>query len=397
MENLCFCTISSKNRLAHARVLAASLLTHHPGAQIFLLLVDNIENYFDPLKEKMKLIEARKLNNVSNVAEMFFKYNSSELSNALKPYFFEYLFKDYNVGKLVYLDSDIYVTKNMNELSSLLENFSIILTPHITKPLPLDRNDPNELAILRAGTFNAGFISISNKQETLNFLSWWKTRLWHFGLSNPAEEMAADQRWLDLVPNLFKKVHILKDPTYNVAYWNIHERKLSFSGEKILINGKLLRFFHFSGFDPNNVESISKYQTRYKLTQFPKLRPLFKLYKRLLKENGYDTVCTWPYSHNFFDNGSKIPDRARRIYWSLGNKSKKFGNPFETNKKNSFKKYYSIIFPMRYKCLVKIIEVGKRYKKFLNKFPRLAIQARKFYMFLDFLVNTKASNFFVRK
>jgi len=390
-ENLYFCTVGSKNRLAHVKVLAESLAVHHPEARLFFLLVDNIENFFDPLslKKNIELIKASTLRNVPNIRELFFKYTAFEASTALKPYLCEYLLKAYNMERLVYLDSDIYVTMNMDELNGLLGKFSIILTPHITKELPLDGYLPNELVFLKAGTFNTGFVGISNTPEALRFLSWWKNRLWRFGLSNPAEGMFIDQRWIDLVPSLFDKVHILKDPGYNVAYWNLHERKLSVRDVKVMANGEVMRFFHFSGFDPGDIESISKYQTRYRLIQFPKLRALFESYKKLLMENGYDTVCKWPYSYNFFENGRKIPDRARKIYWLLGDNNKKFGNPFETNKKNAFKKYYSRTFSLGYECLDRIIEVGKRHKIFFGKFPRLEIQARKLSAFLKFLVDAK--------
>lgn len=399
MEDLCFCTVSSKARLAHVNVLAESLSTHHPGAQIFCLLVDSIENFLDQLslKKNIELIKTPTLKNVPNFTELFFKYNAFEATAALKPYFCEHLFKTYNMRKLVYLDSDIYVTTNMDELNNLLEESSIILTPHITTQLPSDGFQPDELTFLKAGAFNTGFVGISNMQETLNFLSWWKNRLWLFGISSVAEGMCMDQKWIDLAPSLFDKVYILRNPGYNVAHWNLHERKFSVSEEKILVNNESLKFFHFSGFDPNNIEVISKYQTRYKLVNFPELRTLFELYKKLLLENGYNTVCNWPYSYNVFDNGRKIPDRARRFYWSLGDKAKKFGNPFATGKKNSYGKYYAKIFPMRYRSIDRMIEFGKRYKNFLRKFPRLEMQARKFYAFLQFLVNAKDFNVFERK
>jgi len=399
MKDLCFCTVASKARLAHVNVLTESLSTHHPKSKVFFLLVDNIENFFDPLslKKNMELIEASALKNVPNISELFFKYNAFEATTALKPYFCEYLLNTYNMQKLVYLDSDIYVTMKMDALNRLLAEFSIILTPHITKELPLDGYCPDELDFLKAGTFNTGFIGISNAQEALKFLSWWKNRLWHFGLMNPAEGMNMDQRWIDLVPSLFDKVHILKDPGYNVAFWNLHERKLSMANGQILVNGEPLKFFHFSGFNPDNIEAISQYQNRYTLADFSALRYLLSAYKTLLMQNGYKEIHAWPYSHNFFDNGIAIPLRARRIYWSLGNANKRFGNPFETNKKNAFEKYYSRIYHMGYKCLDKLIEVGMRYKKFFNKFPRLKILAKKFYKFLVFGVGTRASNFFVKK
>jgi len=399
MEDLCFCTVSSKARLAHVNVLAESLSTYHPGAQIFCLLVDSIENFLDQLslKKNIELIKTSTLKNVPNFTELFFKYNAFEAATALKPYFCEHLFKTYNMRKLVYLDSDIYVTTNMDELNNLLEESSIILTPHITTQLPSDGFQPDELTFLKAGAFNTGFIGISNMQETLNFLSWWKNRLWLFGISSVAEGMFVDQKWIDLVPSLFDKVYILRNPGYNVAHWNLHERKFSVSGEKILVNSELLKFFHFSGFDPNDIEVISKYQTRYRLVHFPELRTLFELYKRLLLGNGYNTICNWPYSYNFFDNGRKIPDRARRVYWSLGDKAKKFGDPFATGKKNAYGKYYAKIFPMRHRNIDRMIKFGKRYKKFLRKFPRLEMRARKFYAFLQCLVNAKNFDFFESK
>jgi hypothetical protein len=396
MEDLCFCTVSSKARLAHVNVLAESLSTHHPGAQIFCLLVDSVENFLDQLslKKNIVLIKTSTLKNVPNFTELFFKYNAFEATTALKPHFCEHLFKTYNMRKLVYLDSDVYVTAKMDEFNSLLEEFSIILTPHITKELPWDGFHPDEITFLKAGAFNTGSIGMANTQETLNFLSWWKNRLWFFGISNTEEGMFMDQKWIDLVPGLFDKVYILRNPGYNVAYWNLHERKFSFLKEKILVNGELLKFFHFSGFNPDDIEVISKHQTRHKLVYFLELRTLFELYKNLLVENGYNTVRQWPYSYNFFDNGGKIPDRARRVYWSLGDKAKKFGNPFSTGKKNTFWKYYTKTLPMRYRSLDRIIEFGKRYKKFLSKFPRLDMRARKFNMFLESWASSKAFNFF---
>jgi len=396
MKDLCFCTVSSKARLAHVNVLAESLLTCHPSAPIFCLLVESKQNFLDQLslKENIELINTTALKNVPNFSELFFKYNALEATTALKPYFCEHLLKTFNMRKLVYLDSDIYVTSNMDELNNMLEEFSIILTPHVTQQLPLDGSLPDELTFLKTGTFNTGFIGISNTRESLNFLSWWKNRLWLFGISSAAEGMYMDQKWIDLVPSLFNKVYILKDPAYNAAYWNLHERKIYFSGEKILVNGVLLKFFHFSGFDPDDIELTSNYQTRYRLLHFPELRALFELYKELLVKNGYNTVRNWSYSYDFFDNGTKIPDRARRVFWSLGDKAKKFGNPFAIDKKNAFGKYYTKTLPLRYRNLDGIIEFGKRYKKFLRRFPGIDRQARRFNVFLESWIGSRIFNFF---
>ena len=200
---------------------------------------------------------------------------------------------------------------------------------------------------------------MANVRETLHFLSWWKDRLWHFSLMNPAEGMFLDQRWIDLVPSLFEKFHIVLNPGYNVAYWNLHERKLSLLGIKIHVNGELLRFFHFSAFDPDNSEAISKYQGRPIATNYPALRYLAGLYRNSLLKNGYKEISAWPYTYNCFDNGVEITEQARRVYWELGDKAKKFGNPFKTGKENSFFTYYR----KKEKSVTRITNFGKKIAK----------------------------------
>ena len=61
--------------------------------------------------------------------------------------------------------------------------------------------------------------------------------------------MFTDQRWVDFVPSFFDH-YILKDPGYNVAYWNLHGRARDApTAIDISWTASPLRFFHFSGFD----------------------------------------------------------------------------------------------------------------------------------------------------
>ena len=75
--------------------------------------------------------------------------------------------------------------------------------------------------------------------------------------------MFVDQRWMDLAPGLVDSVRIVRDPGYDVAYWNLKHRALSGPPEAPLANGSPVRFYHWSGFDPTKPTALSKHQNRY--------------------------------------------------------------------------------------------------------------------------------------
>ena len=131
--------------------------------------------------------------------------------------------------------------------------------------------------------------------------------------------MFTDQRWVDFVPSFFDH-HILKDPGYNVAYWNLHGREVFSDGDRYLVDGEPLRFFHFSGFDARKPWLLSKHQGE---------RPRVLLSER----PGARADCaatTWPasrppasspstsrpYGWNALPGGIPITTRMRRLYWS---------------------------------------------------------------------------------
>lgn len=333
----CIFTIVSKNYISHARVLINSFLKFHRDVKAFVLLADKVDGYFLHEKEPFNVIEADSLG-IEDFNSFSFKYNIVEFNTAVKPFFFEYLFSKYGFRKVVYLDPDIVVFRELAEIFEALDTYSIVLTPHITSPIPDDDRVPKEIDILKAGVFNLGFLGLSGGDNTVKLLSWWKRRLYDKCLQAPLSGYAVDQIWMSLVPCLFDNYLILKNPGYNVAYWNLHERAITKRNEEYLVNGGPLYFFHFSGFSPDKRDVISKYQNRFgPIDSLSALNELCQTYNKLLNENGYHESSKWPYSYGFFKNGSVIPDFVRVIYWSLGTNSLRFGNPFDSFYKTFFK------------------------------------------------------------
>lgn len=327
------CTIISKNYLPFARVLAKSYREHN-GGSIFVMLTDEIEGYFDPSEEPFEIIRREEVA-IPESESFYFKYSILELNTAVKPYLIEYLFTRYKVDKLIYFDPDIMITSDLSVVFRSLDDHDVVITPHIMTPYNDDRH-PSELEVLQSGTYNLGFVALRRNELMMRFIKWWQERLYDQCTVDIPRGLFVDQKWMDLLPALHN-AFILKNPGYNVAYWNLHERNLDYVNGKWYSNGEPLVFFHFSGFNPENFEAVSKHQNRWSLKDLPHLKPLFETYARQVLENGYAEAKNWPYSYSFFDNGVRIPDIARKIYlYSTAKERAVFGNPFDTKRANSF-------------------------------------------------------------
>jgi len=307
-------TIVAKNYLAQARCLTESFLAHHPDGKVFVLLVDRPDGYFDPAQEAFMTVLAEEIG-IPQFTAMTFRYTLLELSTAVKPFFLQYLFATYDYDALCYVDPDIYFYRRADDVIwDVLREHSILLTPHLTGPLD-DAYLPNEVEILRSGAYNLGFIGLARSPQTTEFLDWWAGKLTRYCIINHDRGFFVDQRWIDLVPGRFPGVTIQQDPGCNVAYWNLPHRQVERADGKVLVNGRPLTFFHFSGYSPDRPETLSKFQTRYSFGDLPEVHALFEGYRARLLANGYDTVKPWPNVYaQFFADGVHIPDAARWLW-----------------------------------------------------------------------------------
>ncbi|MDY0384734.1 hypothetical protein [Trichlorobacter sp.] len=315
------CTIVSMNYYSYARTLYASFNQHNPGAMFFVLLVDKKPVDVEFSSEPFEVIEISDLA-IDSFAQMAFQFDIVELNTNVKPAFMEFILKERNISKLIYLDPDILVYRSMEHLIELLDSYEIILTPHCNSRID-DNLRPSEQDFLQNGVFNLGFIAVSNGNEAFKFLDWWGNRCLMLGFSETRTGLFVDQKWVNFAPCFFDRVLILKHPGYNMAYWNLHERILDQQEEHWTVNGYPLVFYHFSGIDVYNQQQISKHQNRYDLQIRPDLKQIFDEYRTLLLNNGYEDYRTCAYGYGTFSNGKRITHVARRLYAankdSLGN------------------------------------------------------------------------------
>lgn len=334
-SGLAACTVVSKNHLAYARVVCESFQRHHAGARFFVLLADRNQGEFSTGGETFELIELETLP-VPDLPRFCFQYDILELNCAAKPYLLRHVLQQPGVSTVLYLDSDTFVHRELTEALELLEQHSIVLTPHLVAAVDDDGRKPGERHILESGIYNAGFVGVRNDANTEGFLEWWSRRVFDKCIAATQQGLFVDQRWLDLVPGLFEGVHILRNTAYNVGHWGLTHRRLERHEDGIRVNGVPLALFHFSGLDVERPEIISKHQDRFSLDDVPVLKPLFEDYVARVMTAGYAECQRWPYAYERFDNGTPIPHDARRLYWSLGEGARQFGNPFKTRGAGSF-------------------------------------------------------------
>jgi hypothetical protein len=160
---------------------------------------------------------------------------------------------------VLYIDPDIKVFNALDEIFDGLKSYDCILVPHFTSSL----NDKNsilnhELSVLKHGIFNLGFLGLNNSKNAQLINDFWKSRCYYFCERNSSRGVFTDQKFFDIAPLYFSNILISKNPGFNVASWNLFERKISLSDKGgLMANNANLIFYHFSSFDSGDGLTMS--------------------------------------------------------------------------------------------------------------------------------------------
>jgi hypothetical protein len=303
-------TIATRDHLHRARVLLESVAVHAPGAARHLILCDRAGA--EALAGEPFAVTGFADLGIPDADRMVVRYSPFELCLALKPWGFAHLVARHGYDRIAYFDADIRVYAPLHGMFAALDDAAILLTPHLTSRR--DDDLPSEQDLLRAGTYNAGFVALRDGVPARAFIDWWRTRLQNDCVADAARGLNHDQKWLDLVPGLFDGVRIVRDPGWNVAYWNLAQRPLTASGECVEAGGRPLVFYHFSGHVPG-AATISRFQPRTLLADQPlAVRALVADYEARLVANGMAACRRDSCGFRTLVDGVSLPGAARRVY-----------------------------------------------------------------------------------
>lgn len=291
MKNFVF-TLCSNNYLAHAASLGKSILGFDPEVKFIIGLVDQRDPLIDYTAfSDFELIPCFDLG-YGEFEEMLARYNIIEFNTAVKPFYFEFLFRTRpEIDRIYYIDPDIILYLPIDRLDQEWGDAEILLTPNLVY-LP-EKTSTGELASLRHGINNLGFIGIKRGEEGFRFIDWWKERLREHCKIDKCFGVFVDQKWVDLAPLFFDKIKSVKHPGWNMAWWNLSERKLLKTESRYAVNSPdiPLVFYHFSGFKPEQLSMTERLKSEeFTMDPNSELKGLFDDYRNTLLKNGYGTL-----------------------------------------------------------------------------------------------------------
>lgn len=324
----CFTSISL-NYLAKARVLGATLKKFHPDWIVTLCVTDQEPDgfVFDISREPFDRILWTDSLFGDETRRWIFQHDVVEVCTAVKGPVLRAL-TETDADYIFYLDPDTAVFGSLEPLLEVLDRDSIVLTPHQLTPEDEEiAIIDNEICSLAFGTYNLGFVGIRNDAEGKKFAKWWSDRLSKYCIDDRASGLFVDQKWCDLVPALFDRVRILRDPGYNVASWNLSNRKIRIdSAGQITVNGAPLRFFHFTKLGPIGDTMTQKYAR-----DNVEVYELWSWYKREVDKNVETSLPSAWWYFGTFGNGVTIPKAVRRLYRERADLRQEFVDPFDAS------------------------------------------------------------------
>ncbi len=375
-------TIVARNYAAHARTLMASFAAADPAVARYVFVVDAMNDIPEMLEATV--LTAADVFDFETYAGLAYSFDVTELSTCVKPFILRYLL-GLGYERAFYFDPDIEIFTPIDAVREPLDDADIVLTPHTTDPIPLDGELPDEITLLRAGSYNLGFIGVANRPASRRFLDWWGARLERYCVNDVQSGLFTDQKWIDLVPGIVERVAIVRDRGCNVAYWNLHSRRIDPKNPARLASGEPVVFYHYSGFDPRVPDVISKHQTRTDLADEPGLAFLLKRYAARVMANGFERASTAPYGYARFNNGVALDTFSRSVLRDARLDGRRFPDPGDVFAEPSAWRYLNERFegdlqPSGAPLTRYLHEVWRKRSDLRAVFPRILSTDRERYM-----------------
>ena len=156
------------------------------------------------------------------------------------PCFLHYLLqKNQGIGRISYLDADMFYFSDPRPVEREVEASSIAITPHRFRP---------ELEGHRKyGFYNVGWLSFRADSTGKECLAEWRRQCLEWCRDEPESGRFGDQGYLDGWPKRYRGIRVMDQPGFNEAPWNVEVLKLTKKDGRVFIGNHPLVLFHFQG------------------------------------------------------------------------------------------------------------------------------------------------------
>lgn len=309
-------TSAAANYLPKVRALFASLARVRPDWRRHLVLADRVpagglgETGADEVHTPADL-------DIPAWPAWVFSHTLIELATGVKAFALAKLLARPEAEAVIYLDPDVVVFSDLQDILDALADADILVTPHQTVPEPTpDAVVRNEVCTAQYGIYNLGFLAVAAREQGPAFAAWWRERLYHFCRDDIPNGLYTDQRWIDFAPSYFDRLAILRGPHLNVAPWNLASRPLAGEApDALTVRGRPLGFFHFSAVDHGAFDLFR---------DSPQVEALVDGY--LARTQG--PPLTWGFAA--FEDGAAISLEQRLVYRLRGDLQRACPDPFRS-------------------------------------------------------------------
>ncbi|MBV5320170.1 MAG: hypothetical protein JZU62_00625 [Sulfuricurvum sp.] len=263
-NNFNIVTVCTLDYIHYAISMAEALHIYNQNITVSIVLLDVYLNDNDSTLNKIennniKIIFIDEIIHIENIKTVIKYYNILEFSCIAKIYALYYIIFTLNNETCLYVDADVSFYSNIEDIFN--NNFAVNLSPHILNFMDKEVA-PENLEFFISGFINGGLILVNKSEKLESILNWLKSTTKTYWFVAPSMGMYADQIWLSILPLMDKdSIGLINSKSYNVAYWNLHERPLTQKNKKIILaeTGEYLKIFHFSGFPSPYNGKLSKH------------------------------------------------------------------------------------------------------------------------------------------
>ena len=394
-------TIVAKNYIGLAQIERDSVLQYTRDVDFHIFVADEFESAVTPSQDYIHIARHMLDYLEADWIDMAFKYNLTEFCTAIKPACFQNMFRK-GYERVIYIDPDIYAFSSFSRLFLLLDQYDMLLTPHMVGLHTTYKGQQPEWTFNTSGVFNLGFCAMTGTPLILHFLDWWRERMHDNAFTDRSVGNFTDQKWMDWAPALMgDRLHVVHDLGVNVAPWNYFEREIVKDKDELYVRFRNhadgvqytpLVFVHYSGYSYTHLLRGQVDHQRLDFSGYADIALLNDSYRAALLagQATFEEYIHLTYSYATYDNGATIDAFHRRLYHGLIIQGEDVGNPFKTGKGSFFERLKE----------AKLLATGhntdkltpQNYQGMSNKIARLNV----FYYWLFRLMGYKRYPLFVK-